>query len=61
MAVFIDGIGRAGVFARSQKAVYPAGITAASGHQKEARLFIDFLASEEGLAVFQKYGFRGPR
>jgi molybdate transport system substrate-binding protein len=45
----------------AQKVVYPAGITAASGHQKEARLFIDFLASEEGLTVFQKYGFSGAR
>ena len=41
----------------SQKVIYPVGIVAASRHQKEARLFIDFLASEEGLAVFKKYGF----
>lgn len=38
-----------------------AGVVAASGHQKEAQLLIDFLASEEGLAIFQKYGFGGAR
>lgn len=41
----------------AQKVIYPAGIVSASTHQKEAQLFIDFLASDEGLRIFQKYGF----
>jgi molybdate transport system substrate-binding protein len=41
----------------AQKVVYPVGIVSVSTHQKEAQLFIDFLASEEGLSVFKKYGF----
>ena len=39
------------------KVIYPVGILAASAHSEEAKLFVDFLASAEGLAVFQKYGF----
>lgn len=45
----------------TQKVIYPVGIVAASKHQKEARLFVDFLASEEALAIFQKYGFSSPQ
>ncbi|GMO20853.1 MAG: hypothetical protein Pg6A_07800 [Termitinemataceae bacterium] len=40
-----------------QKVLYPAGVVTASAHEKEARMFVDFLASEEALSVFQKYGF----
>jgi molybdate transport system substrate-binding protein len=40
-----------------QKVIYPVGMITASKHAKEAQAFIDFLASEEGLAVFTKYGF----
>jgi molybdate transport system substrate-binding protein len=41
----------------SAKVIYPVGITAASAHPEEAKLFVDFLASGEGLAVFRAYGF----
>ncbi|MDR1278907.1 MAG: molybdate ABC transporter substrate-binding protein [Treponema sp.] len=41
----------------SAPVIYPVGIVAASAHPEEARLFVDFLASEEGLAVFRSYGF----
>ncbi|MDR1625516.1 MAG: molybdate ABC transporter substrate-binding protein [Spirochaetia bacterium] len=40
-----------------QKVIYPAGIVAASKHPQEAQTFIDFLASQEALEVFRKYGF----
>jgi molybdate transport system substrate-binding protein len=33
------------------------GIVAASAHPAEAQLFVDFLASPEGLAIFKNYGF----
>jgi molybdate transport system substrate-binding protein len=33
------------------------GQLTASAHPAEAKLFIDFLASDEGLAVFRAYGF----
>lgn len=39
------------------KVIYPVGITAASEHPAEAKLFVDFLASSEGLEVFRSYGF----
>ncbi|MDR3172528.1 MAG: molybdate ABC transporter substrate-binding protein [Treponema sp.] len=41
----------------AQKVIYPVGMVAASAHPKEAQLFIDFLASDEGLAIFKNYGF----
>jgi molybdate transport system substrate-binding protein len=41
----------------SAKVIYPLGIVAATAHPEEAKLFVDFLASPEGLAVFQSYGF----
>ena len=41
----------------AQKVIYPVGRTAASAHTKEAELFIEFLASDEGLGVFKAYGF----
>jgi molybdate transport system substrate-binding protein len=37
--------------------IYPLGITAASAHPEEAKLFFDFLASPEGLEVFRANGF----
>jgi molybdate transport system substrate-binding protein len=37
--------------------IYPVAPVAASIHPEEARLFIDFLASARGLAVFKAYGF----
>lgn len=37
--------------------IYPAGITANSQKKEAARLFLDFLRSDEAMAVFQKYGF----
>lgn len=39
------------------KVIYPVGLLKNSRHQEEARLFIQYLQSEEALAVFAKYGF----
>jgi molybdate transport system substrate-binding protein len=41
--------------------IYPVGMVAASAHREEARLFIGFLASEEGLGVFRDFGFSAAR
>lgn len=41
----------------AKKVIYPAGIVSASGHKAEAQKFLDFLQSDEALAVFEKYGF----
>jgi molybdate transport system substrate-binding protein len=41
----------------ANKVIYPVGMVAASAHPNEAKLFIDFLASDEGLAVFKAFGF----
>jgi molybdate transport system substrate-binding protein len=37
--------------------IYPVAPLAASSRPEEARLVIDFLASPQGLAVFEAYGF----
>lgn len=37
--------------------IYPVGILSGTEHSDEAKLFEDFLQSEEALAVFEKYGF----
>ena len=37
--------------------IYPAGVTASSAHAGEAEEFLSFLASEEAMKVFEKYGF----
>jgi molybdate transport system substrate-binding protein len=39
------------------KVIYPVGMVSSSAHPAEAKLFIDFLNSEEGLSVFKSYGF----
>jgi molybdate transport system substrate-binding protein len=41
----------------STKVIYPVGITTSSAHPAEAKLFVEFLSSEEGLGVFRDYGF----
>lgn len=40
-----------------KKVIYPVGMAAASEHSEEAKLFIEFLQSEEAMAVFEEYGF----
>ncbi|MDR0583922.1 MAG: molybdate ABC transporter substrate-binding protein [Treponema sp.] len=37
--------------------IYPLGISSASKHPEEAKLFFDFLASPQGLAIFKANGF----
>ncbi len=41
----------------TQKVIYPVGIVAASQKKDAARTFVDFLQSEEALAIFESYGF----
>ena len=43
--------------ALKNKVIYPVGMLANSKHPEEAKLFIDFLKSDEAQAVFEKYGF----
>lgn len=38
---------------------YPVGIIQASKHIKEAKIFYEFLTSDEAKTLFQKYGFKG--
>lgn len=38
-------------------ALYPIGIVANSPHKEEAQTFIDFVMSEKGKAILEKYGF----
>ncbi len=40
--------------------VYPAAVVATSGSPDEARAFLDFCASEEGLRLFAAAGFSAP-
>lgn len=50
-------IAEAPIGALKAKVIYPVGMLANSKHKEEAKLFIDFLQSDEALAVFAKYGF----
>ncbi|WP_454191958.1 molybdate ABC transporter substrate-binding protein [Paenibacillus sp. Marseille-Q7038] len=38
---------------------YPMGITRASKHIEEAKVFYEFLKSDEAKTIFQQYGFKG--
>jgi molybdate transport system substrate-binding protein len=40
-----------------KKVIYPVGILQNSSHKPQAKLFVDFLQSDAGLAIFGKYGF----
>lgn len=41
----------------AQQVIYPVGMVAASQHKEAAQAFLDFLKSDEALAVFESYGF----
>lgn len=41
----------------AQKVIYPVGVTTGTKHPDEAAAFVEFLQSEEALAVFETYGF----
>ena len=41
----------------AEPAIYPVGLVSASAHQEEAQAFLDFLQSDEAMAVFEAYGF----
>jgi molybdate transport system substrate-binding protein len=41
----------------SAPVIYPVAPLKNAPHPEAAKLFVDFLASDDGLAVFQKYGF----
>ncbi|MDR0624468.1 MAG: molybdate ABC transporter substrate-binding protein [Treponema sp.] len=53
----VEVIAEAPAGSLSARVIYPVGIVAATAHPEEAKLFVDFLASEEGLSVFRAYGF----
>ncbi|MGB9803240.1 molybdate ABC transporter substrate-binding protein [Desulfofundulus sp.] len=38
--------------------IYPAAVVKNAPHREEARNFLDFLASPEGMLIFEKYGLR---
>ncbi len=38
--------------------IYPGAVTKESEHQNEAQDFLDFVLSEKGRAILQKYGFK---
>jgi molybdate transport system substrate-binding protein len=50
IAVLQDGVLAAPV-------IYPVAVTAKSEHTQQAKLFVDYLSSPEGIAVFKEYGF----
>jgi len=39
------------------KVIYPVGIVTASENKEAAQKFVQFLQSDEAIAVFEKYGF----
>ena len=43
--------------AQAGKIVYPVAIVKASAHPEDAQAFIDFLSTDDAVALFEKYGF----
>lgn len=41
----------------AKKVIYPVGIVSASAKKEAAQKFVEFLQSDEAIAVFEKYGF----
>ena len=41
----------------ANKAIYPVGVISASKNKEAAQKFVDFLQTDEAIAVFEKYGF----
>lgn len=41
----------------AQPVIYPVGVVSNSAHKDAAQKFVDFLCSEEGIAVFETFGF----
>lgn len=41
----------------AQKVIYPVGVVKTSANQEAAHKFVDFLQTDEALAVFEQYGF----
>ena len=39
------------------KVIYPVGIVKETSKQESAKSFIEFLNSDEALAIFERYGF----
>lgn len=45
----------------AQKVIYPIGVVAASENKEAALKFVNFLQTDEALAVFEQYGFAANR
>ena len=41
----------------AKKVIYPVGVVSASMHKDAAQKFVEFLQTDEAVAVFEKYGF----
>lgn len=41
----------------AQKVLYPVAVVKNTAHEAEAKAFVDFLQSDEAMAVFESYGF----
>jgi len=41
----------------ADRVIYPAGVVEASSNKEQAEAFLEFMQTDEALAVFEKYGF----
>ena len=39
------------------KVLYPVAVVKNTDHESQARAFVEFLKTDEAMAVFEKYGF----
>lgn len=53
----VDVIAEAPKGSLKKPVIYPAGILSGTKNPEEAKLFMEFLQSDEALSVFEKYGF----
>lgn len=53
----VEVIAEAPAGSLAAKVIYPVGIVSASENKDAAQKFVEFLQSDEAIAVFEKYGF----
>ena len=41
----------------ADKVIYPVAVVGESAHEEQAKAFVEFLKTQEALAVFEAYGF----
>ena len=57
MADQVEVVAEAPEGSLAQKVIYPVAVVKNTAHEEEAENFVNFLQTEEAMAVFEEYGF----